>query len=96
MDDRWDIKPHKKRQTIVNRESREYKDAVRAIKYKCRVEKNAWFNKKCKETEMCEKSNKTGMHKKINEIVGKELAHLQVIFINQIKRYYAVYFSRMN
>ena len=32
---------------------------------------DAWFNKKCKETERCKKSNPTLMHKKINEIIGK-------------------------
>eukprot|EP00794_Sanderia_malayensis_P001344 gene1344-1484_t len=49
----------KKRQSIVNRESQECKDADRFIKYKCRVEKDAWFNKKCEEIEMYEKSNPT-------------------------------------
>ena len=47
----------KKRQTIFNRESQEYKFADRQIKHKCRQEKDVWFNKKCEEIERCETSN---------------------------------------
>ncbi|XP_047494947.1 uncharacterized protein LOC125043038 [Penaeus chinensis] len=62
----------KKRQTIVKRNSEEYKQLDREIKIKCQEAKEAWVNAKCEEIEQSKNTDPASMHKQIKDLAGKK------------------------
>ena len=58
----------KERQTISERDSKEYKAANKIIKKKCEEAKDEWINANCRDIENLKNKNTRLMHKKIKEL----------------------------